>query len=53
MGIFFSLEHINSKTLKKKKTTGFTKNVIDKANSFVADFMVLAKMQAKLNSVMD
>lgn len=42
MGIFFSIEHINLETLANK--TGFKhKNVIDQANSFLADFMVLAK----------
>lgn len=51
--VFFSLAHINLETLENK--TGFTKNVIDQANSFLADFMVLAKKkrQAKLNSIMD
>lgn len=51
MGNCFSLEHISSETFKNK--TGLTKSVIFKANSFLADFMVFAKMQAKLNSVMD
>lgn len=36
-----------------KKQNWVHTNVIDKANSFLADFMVSAKMQAKLNSIMD